>query len=87
MRHAIADATPVNKIIEPETPSAIPSNVAPSAEVSTSKISRKRKEMREAKRAPSDDVKALLENDPTKRDVELYFLNKLLRLITADEED
>lgn len=85
MRSAIAEQTPVNQIVEP---SVLPSSIAPSASVSTEKkITRKRKEMRTAKRAPSEDVKALLESDPLgKKEVELYFLNKLLRLITADEE-
>ena len=85
MRSAIAEQTPVNQIVEP---SILPSSVAPSANVSTEKkITRKRKEMRTVKRAPSEDVKTLLESDPLgKKEVELYFLNKLLRLITADEE-
>jgi hypothetical protein len=39
------------------------------------------------KRAPSDDIKKLLESDPLdKKAVELFFLNKLLRLITEEEE-
>lgn len=85
MRSAITEASPVNQIIEP---SILPSSIAPGTNTSTAtKVSRKRKEMRTAKRAPSEDVKTLLESDPLgKKEVELYFLNKLLRLITADEE-
>lgn len=86
MRSAIAEQTPVNQIVEP---SVLPSSIAPGSNASTStKVARRRKEMRTAKRTPSEDVKALLESDPLgKKEVELYFLNKLLRLITADEED
>lgn len=85
MRSAITQQAPVNQIIEP---SILPTTIAPGTNASTAtKVTRKRKEMRTAKRTPSEDVKALLESDPLgKKEVELYFLNKLLRLITADEE-
>jgi hypothetical protein len=85
MRSAIAEARPVNQIVEP---SVLPSSIAPGSNTSTAtKVSRKRKEMRTTKRTPSEDVKTLLESDPLgKKEVELYFLNKLLRLISAEED-
>lgn len=72
-----------NEIVE------LPSSIAPSNErTMATRINRKRKEMRTAKRPPSDDIKALLEKeDLNKKDVELYFLNKLLRLISTEEEE
>jgi hypothetical protein len=72
-----------NTIIQP----TLPTSVAPTPSTTAKKISRKRKEVREVKRAPSDDIKKLLESDPLdKKAVELFFLNKLLRLITEEEE-
>ncbi len=72
-----------NEIVE------LPSSIAPSTQSNmNTRINRKRKEMRTAKKPPSDDIKTLLEKeDLNKKDVELYFLNKLLRLISAEEED
>lgn len=72
---------PTNDVIEPVTPAVMQRTV-------NTQLGRKRKEMREAKRAVSNDIKKLLETDPlTKKEVELYFLNKLLGLITAEESD
>ncbi len=70
---------PTNEVIEPATPAVLQRSM-------NTQLGRKRKEMREAKRTVSDDIKKLLETDPlTKKEVEMYFLNKLLNLITADE--
>jgi hypothetical protein len=71
---------PTNEVIETPTPAVM-------ERAMNTQLGRKRKEMREAKRAVSDDIKKLLEKDPlTKKDVEMYFLNKLLGLITAEED-
>ena len=85
LQSAITEQRPVNQIIEQ---TLIPASIAPPTPVAVAtKLSNKRKEMRTARKPPSEDIKALLQTEPlTKRDVELYFLNKLLRLITADEE-
>jgi hypothetical protein len=76
--------TPTNTIMTP----SLPASIVPSSEANSARrVARKRKEVREVKRAPTSEIKALLDSDPLdKKAVELYFLNKLLRLITEDEE-
>lgn len=75
MRKAIDEATPISEVKVDEVITLSPEK----------KLKKVRKAIKDIKKNPSDpEVKALIDSDPNRKAVELFFLNKLLKLITTD---